>query len=282
MQTDTKKRVGILRGGAGEHYYSSLKRGGEIILFIQENLSDQYKPVDILVDQDYLWHLGGLPVTPSDLVSKVDVVWNTSHPSFSHILESLYIPTISASAFSFALENKKDSLRKHMKNIGLLMPRHIVSPKNAREIFEKFGSPWIVKIGNGIKVVKTFNELSEMINGKDNVVVEEFIPGKVASVHSVPGFRGEGVYTFPLGNSFGDFTEEEKQKIFQLAKDLHKHIDVKHYLKSDFVLNPRGKVYLLQIESVPDLKTDSHFSQVCDSVGVKMHQVLEHILRKSL
>ena len=51
------KRVGILRGGAGKNYLSSLKKGGEIILHISENLSDKYKPVDILVDKDYIWHI---------------------------------------------------------------------------------------------------------------------------------------------------------------------------------------------------------------------------------
>jgi D-alanine-D-alanine ligase-like ATP-grasp enzyme len=94
-------------------------------------------------------------------------------------------------------------------------------------------------------------------------------------------FRGEDIYTFPLGNSFGNFSAEEKEILTQVAKDLHKHIGAKHYLKSDFVLNSRGKVYLLQIESMPDLKPDSHFSQVCESVGAKMHYVVEHILEQA-
>ena len=51
--------------------------------------------------------------------------------------------------------------------------------------------------------------------------------------------------------------------------------------KSDFVLNPHGKVYLLNIDSTPDLKPDSHFSQVCESVGAKTHHVVEHILERA-
>jgi len=293
MQTKAKKRIGILRGGAENHYASSLKKGGEIILYISENLSDKYKPVDILIDKDYIWHLNGLPINPSDLVNKVDVVWNTSHPSFSNILDTLAIPNIGVSSFLQALENDKNILREHVKNINLLMPRFIISPKSAREVLEKFPSPWIVKNYNEIKLVKTFDELFKAINDNDNLIVEEFIAGKVASVHSVPKFRGQDIYTFPLGNTFGNpprlnglveagFSLEEKEKLTKLTKILHNHIGAEHYLKSDFILTPKGKIYLLQIESTPDLKPDSHFSQVCESVGAKTHHVIEHILEQAL
>ena len=96
------------------------------------------------------------------------------------------------------------------------------------------------------------------------------------------GFRGQDIYTFPLGNTFGNFSLEEKEKLVNLTKILHKHIGAKYYLKSDFVLTPRGKVYLLSIGSMPDLKVGSHFSQVCESVGAKTHQVIEHILEQAL
>jgi hypothetical protein len=281
----SQKRIGILRGGNGKYYASSLKHGGEIISHITENLGDKYKTFDILIDKDYIWHINGAPINPGDLMQRVDMVWNTSHSSFSNILDSLSIPNIGISSFCSGLENNRDMLREHIKSlpagghgIGLSMPRYIISPKNAWEVFEKFGSPWIVKIFNEIKIVKTFDELAEIIDGKENVIVEEFIPGKVASVHSVPMFRDEDVYTFPLGNSFGVFSAEEKEQLANLAKILHKHIGAKHYLKSDFVLTPRGKIYLLQINGMPDLKPDSHFSQVCESIGANTHNVIEHIL----
>jgi D-alanine-D-alanine ligase-like ATP-grasp enzyme len=214
-------------------------------------------------------------------------VWNTTHPSFSNILDSLAIPNIGDSSFS--LENNKDLLRKHVKGIGLNVPRSVTAPKNAQEVFKKFGSPWIIKNLSGIRVVKTFNELVEIINDSDDLIVEEFIAGKVVSVHSVSGFRGENIYTFPLGNlphrqagALGSFSKEEKEKLSNLAKDLHKHINSKHYLKTDFILNSRGKVYLLQIDGMPDLKIDSHFSQVCEYVGARPHHVIEHMLEQVL
>jgi D-alanine-D-alanine ligase-like ATP-grasp enzyme len=304
--TKNIKRIGILRGGAGKYYNSSLQKGGEILAHIFENLGDKYKPVDILVDKDYIWHVNGVPINPSDLMQRVDIVWNTSHPSFSNILESLSIPHISGGAFSSALDNSKEMLREHIKKIGLKIPRSIVLPlyqkdfdgdresyavRKAKEVFEKFSSPWIVKAytedsNMAIHLAKTFPELVDSIedgvNHEKSILVEEFIAGKVASVHSVPMFRDQDIYTFPLGNSFGIFSNEEKEQLSNTAKDLYKHIGAKHYLKSDFVLTTRNKVYLLQIEEIPDLKLNSHFSQVCISIGANMHNMVEHILEQAL
>ena len=299
------KRVGVLRGGAGKHYATSLQKGGEIISHIFEKLSHKYKPVDIFIDKNHIWHCGGVPINPGDLMNKIDIAWNVAHPSLSNILDSLSVPYISTPAFSSTLENSRDLLQEHIKEIGVQMPRSIVLPvyqkdfdgpreryaiKKAKEVFEKFSSPWIVKSftedsNMAIHLAKTFPELVNAIedgaNHEKSILVEEFIAGKVASVHTIPMYRGEDIYTFPLGNSFGNFSTGEKEILAHVAKDLHRHIGAKHYLKSDFVLNSHGRVYLLQIESIPDLKSDSHFSQVCESIGAKMHHVVEHILEQA-
>jgi D-alanine-D-alanine ligase len=306
MQSVAKKRIGILRGGAGREYAYSLKKGGDIISHISENLSDAYKTFDILIDKNHIWHFNGVPIAPGDLVHKIDIAWNVAHPSFSNIVDSLSIPQVSTPAFPSALQNSKELLREHMKKLGVPMPRSILLPvyqkdfdgfreryaiRKAKEAFERFSSPWIVKSFTedstmGIHLAKTFPELVRAIEDgvehEKSILIEEFIPGKVASVHTVPMFRGEEIYAFPIGNAFGIFSPSEKEELAALAKNIHEHVGARQYLKSDFILNPRGKIYLLQIESAPDLKPDSHFCQVCDLVGAKPQQVVEHILEQAL
>ena len=306
MPGKDKIRVGILRGGSGEHYHTSLHKGGEIISHILENLSHKYKPFDILVDKNGVWHLNGLPVDPSKLLYKVDMVWNLSQQSFSNILESFSVKHIGVPAFSPFFELSREMLRQRMAKVGIKMPRHIVIPlyqkdfdgpreryaiKKAKEVFEKFSSPWIVKSytpdsDQAIHLAKTFGELAGAIEDgvahSRSILVEEFIPGKIATVHSVPMFRQEKIYTFPLGNSFGTFSPTEKEKLIELVKKLHTHLGVRYYLKSDLLLGKRGRVYLLGFELTPDLRPDSHFREACQSVGAKPHQVVEHIIKKCL
>jgi len=309
VQSDTKKRVGILRGGTGGYYKSSLQRGGDVIAHILEKLGDKYKPIDILIDKDYLWHVNGLPVVASDLMHQVDVVWNLTHPSFSNILTSLSIPNIGTSSFASSLENSRDMLREHIKKINLLMPRSIVLPvyqedfdgpldkyaiKKAKEVFNKFSSPWIVKSftpdeSMGIHLTQTFGELAQAIqdgvNHNKSILIEEFISGKPAAVHSILGFRGENVYVLLPENSSieqAGFTTTEKEKIITLAKDLHQHLNAKNYLKTDFILHPRRGFFITNIEFIPDLRMGSHLEKSCESIGAQMHNVVEHILEGAI
>ena len=276
-QEKDKIKVGVLRGGTGKNYESSLMKGGDIIFHILKNLSDKYKTVDIFIDKNGNWHANGLPVILADLVRKVDVVWNAVHPNISSSLKDFSIPHISNNIFSSALENNREMLLEHMKSIGVDMPRFIISPKNAREVFKKFSSPWIVKINNEIRLVKTFNELAETMKDKNDVIVEEFISGKVGSIHSLTKFRGEDIYVFPPKN----FINNEKEKIIVLVKELHKHLGTKHYLKSNFVLHPKRGFFLTSINFSPDFKEGSNFYHSCELVGAKMHHIIEHFLDRA-
>ncbi len=300
-----KKRIGVIRGGEGRNYHRSLKRGGEIISHIFENLGEKYSVHDILIDKAGIWHFRGLPITPAELMQKVDVVLNTAHPGAGVVLDNLSIPNITRSHFSMALEGNRNLLKEHLKDTEIKIPRHLVLPlyqkdfdgpvseyamKKAKEVFEKFSGPWIVRsysedANMGVHLAKTFPELADAIEDgvkhKDSILVEEFIIGKAASVHSLANFRGEDVYTFPLASASSGLTAAEKNKFETLAKILHKHIGVTHYLKSDFILTSRGKMYLTEIETLPDVRADSHFAQACESVGAKMDHVIEHILNQA-
>ena len=296
------KRIGILRGGVGNEYESSLREGGDIIAYIVENLSERWKPVDIFIDKDGIWHASGVPVLPADLMHKVDVVWNTSHPIFSKILETVLLPVVGVSHFASSLAKSRTTLQEYMKNFDVNMPRHIVLPvyqedldgnrdeyiiKKAKEVHEKFGAPWIVKSfvpdsDMALHVAKTFPELVEAIYDgvlhKISILVEELIVGEEVAVHSVAGFRDNDIYIFPPTN----LKASNKEKLMALVKDLHTHLGASHYLKSDFVLHPNKGIYLSSVSFSPDLKKNSTFHLACQSVGAKMHHIVEHILEKAI
>lgn len=303
-----KKIVGILRGGEWENYEKSLNDGGKLISHIFENLSHKWKPVDILIDKNGGWHLSGLPIEPAKLVNKVKIIWNTSHPNYSKILQDLSIPTIGVGHFSKLLTSK-ELLKEHVKKIGINMPRAFVIPvyqkdfdglfedfifKKAKEVFNKFSSPWIVKpfaedMNVNVYIAKTFPELVNAIaqcaQYKKSILVEEYISGKNISTHSLVGFRGENIYTFPpveIQNdriiSPGKLTFFEKEKLIEITKKIYEHVNASKYLKLDFVLHPSRGFFLTDIEFHPNLEKDSCFHKSCESVGTKRHNVVDYIL----
>jgi len=299
------KRVGIIRGGTGENYKASLKKGGELIAYITDNLGDKYKTFDILIDKEGNWHINGVLIKPAELMPRVDLVWNTAHPGAALILNALSIPNLGQSSFHAGLETSREMLREHMKNFDVKIPRQVVIPlyqadfdgprerysiKKAKEVFEKFSSPWIVKSfakdeSMGIHLAKTFDELvgaiEDGVKHGGSILVEEFVAGKVASVHSVRNFRNEDVYAFPLVKTFGEFKQAEKEKLFTLVKNLHEHLGAGSYLKSDLIMTPRGRVYLFGTQSHPNLYPQSHFAEVCELAGENMRNVVEHILENA-
>ncbi|MBP6884079.1 MAG: hypothetical protein KBC06_02510 [Candidatus Pacebacteria bacterium] len=296
-------RIGVLRGGTDENYENSVKEGGDFISFVFDRMSSAYKTVDIFIDRAGVWHISGLPVKPADIAHKVDIVWNFAEPSTSSVINNFSIPQITQSHFHSSIKNSREMLREHMKSAGIAMPRSMVLPayqedldgpreryaiKKAKEVHAKFGAPWIIKSftpnkNMGIHLAKTFGELAgaieDGVNQGNSILVEEFIAGKPGAMHTVGGFRNEDVYIFPLGK---DFTSEEKAKIAEVARILHNHLGVKHYLKTDFIWHPKRGFFLNEVYFTPDVREDSHLDQAGSSVGASMSHIIEHILEQAM
>ena len=297
QEVKQKRRIGIVRGGDVDDYERSLKDGGDIFLSIHENLGEDWKPVDILIDRNGVWHADGIPLQEkTDLVQKVDAVWNAT-------------PYFGIDSFPYAISENRNMLREHMSAISVLMPRHILIPayqedfdgprekypaKKAREIFERFGAPWIIRSvvpdpDMAIHIARTYPELVDAIfdamNHERSIFVEEFIMGRDVSTHALSGFRGEDLYVFPHPDkrqAFASLKTEEKLKVDDLARKVFEHMGVSHYLGSDFKINSRGKIYLTDIKLIPSFDKDSDLVSLGDYVGADKHHIIGHILERIL
>src|SRR4051812_37918942 len=69
-------RVGILRGGSS-NFESSFKNGGIVVSHLGSSPYQQsHKAIDLLVDNNGVWHMGGVPVDMDRVHKSVDVVFN--------------------------------------------------------------------------------------------------------------------------------------------------------------------------------------------------------------
>ncbi len=189
----------------------------------------------------------------------------------------------------------------------------------AKEIFSSIPCPLIVKpvrggSSLGIKVVKNYLELYsalyDILSERSDALVEELIPGKEATVGVIDGFRGQDFYALPpveiryggeknkSGTDFfdfeskysgeseeicpGHFSEKEKREMEEISKIVHRHLGLRHYSRSDFVVSPKRGVYFLEVNTLPGMTKNSLFPLSLKSVGSSVKEFVHHTLLKIL
>jgi D-alanine-D-alanine ligase len=217
-----------MRGGPSSEYEVSLKTGANVLSHLRSDaFSENYKAIDIFIDKDGAWHVGGKPVTLEHISKNVDVVFNAMHGDYGEdgkvqsLLDQWHIPYTGSKAFPSALGYNKVLAKEQFKKLGIKTPQYLllmkdefrenVSPRDlakeqARFVWSKIAPPWVVKpvasgSSVGVKICKTFPELVDglfdCINADTDIFIEEMIEGKEATVGVVEGLRGKKIYTLP-------------------------------------------------------------------------------------
>ncbi|OGI96441.1 hypothetical protein A3I25_01845 [Candidatus Nomurabacteria bacterium RIFCSPLOWO2_02_FULL_42_17] len=331
-------RVGVIRGGVSPEYEISLQTGGRVLQTLAEKLSSKYKPVDILIDRDGLWHVGGLPASLPRIQHGADVFFNALHGEYGEdgklqqLLENLNIPYTGSGPLASAVGMNKSLTKEHFTRLGFKTPRHeyVFSYKNAGtdpavdgaseplekylersayKVFQKLPPPWVVKPVSGgssigISVCHNFAELvvalwKGMEIGGD-VIVEEFIEGKEASVGVLENFRGKNFYALPAleirkpsktcfslemksGGQCrycypGALGLAERLALQNTAARIHADLGLRHYSRADFIVHPRRGIYILEINTLPGLTNHSLVPHALAEIGCPFYEFLDHIL----
>lgn len=221
-------RVGVVRGGVSPEYNVSLQTGGNVLSHLRgPRLSHKYKAIDILIDNDGIWHINGLPVDENSLKDRVDVVFNALHGDYGEdgkiqqVFDNLSIPYTGSGAFASALGYNKVLSKERFAQYGIKTPKHMLFPVYnedtdgdivhyarycALHVARNMPPSWIVKpvasgSSVGIHVCKTTHDLVDVFieyaNNQTSALVEELINGKEATVAVVEGFRGQEYYSLP-------------------------------------------------------------------------------------
>ena len=218
-----KTRVGVLRGGPSTEYDVSLKTGASVLRHLAE---DRYHPIDILIDRDGRWHMGGVEMPPERIIPHIDVAFNALHGHYGEdgkvqqLLDNLNIPYTGSGALSSALGMNKALSKEYFAEAGLKTPfaKTVSLPDDVDEIdagdwqifvlelWRTFPQPSVLKPVNGgssvgTSIARTYEEfaagLERAFGYATSVLVEEYIPGREVTVGVIDGFRGEEYYVLP-------------------------------------------------------------------------------------
>lgn len=301
-------RVGVIRGGTGEDYESSLKSGA----FVFANLPrDRYAPVDIFVDRDGVWHVHGKPVSHEALIHKVDVLWNLTHGFYGadgkmhQHFEQLGVPYVGPSPLTSALLMHHGLLRNHLMHAGHKTPRSIYVQEWKEDIqtqvaaivraaFELVSPPWIVRTVSrghmqGHIPCATRDELTAVLLHMADVgvpvVVEEKITGAEVSVLVVPGLRRQEQYTslpFHRDECRTAVKSAKGELIQAYARAVSRALKLDSHAVVSGVLNAKGDFYVTEIEAHPALHSDSDVAHSLQQFGITPSEFFTHSIEKAL
>jgi D-alanine-D-alanine ligase len=235
-------------------------------------------------------------------------------------LDYFGIPYIGSTALASAVGMNKVLSKKIYKNNNLKTPLHTtISKKNNSsaeilKLFKSFPMPVVVKPVSGgssvgTAIAKTLADLeqavTEALKYSDTALIEEFIAGKEATCGVVDNFRNEPVYALlpveirkPSDSAFfdykakyggqsqeicpGNFTAIEKEMIQKLAIDAHKALGLRHYSRSDFIINPKRGIYILETNTLPGLTSESLLPKSLQAIGCSLPDFLDHLIKLAL
>ncbi len=189
----------------------------------------------------------------------------------------------------------------------------------AGKIFRTMNPFWVVKPASGgssigVTIARNFPELVGALKNAFKldraVIVEEYIKGREVTCGVLENFRDEECYALPVieivppaERSFFDYeckyngsTHEIcpapldfqlKKEIENIARSAHKALGCNGYSRTDMIVSPAcaGRlpgIYLLEVNALPGLTSESLLPKSANAVGLEFPQLLEHIIDLAL
>ncbi len=236
------------------------------------------------------------------------------------LLESIDLPYtgsgVVASAVAMHKAKAKEVFVRHGLSVapGIEVELSVIDDADVREIFRSLPPPYIVKpVSSGSSVgMSTAHSISELHDAlmraneqSSNVLIESMVRGREATCGIIDGFRGEKYYALmpieivpPTDASFfdysakysgtsqeicpGRFSREETTAIQEAARTAHEALGARHYSRSDFIVTPKGKPYILETNTLPGLTEESLVPKALAAAGCSLKEFLDHVIRQTV
>ncbi|HRH26359.1 MAG TPA: hypothetical protein PLF31_02720 [Candidatus Paceibacterota bacterium] len=302
--------IAVIRGG-NLHHNHSLKTGSTFLHALRSFFSKKQQSdaaiKDIYINKEGNWHVSGFKSEPHEALRGVNLVVNAMHGEYGadgklqRLLESLGILYTGSGASESAISAHHGWLKRSHAQNGFQSPRHLLlsSEDDPRErasyIFNHFHMPVVLlptRFGrrNEAKFEQRYdllsNTIADFIVKHGTAVVEEYISGKQVFVPVIEQFREKEHYTPVIIEeklSDGSFvqiqglSDELKQKLSLEAIRAHKELGYRHVSQQKFIVTARGKTYLIDSESHPQIHAESPIGVAFSAVGAEPEVVAMHI-----
>ena len=223
------------------------------------------------------------------------------------VLDVIGVPYTGSGPLGSALAMDKDLSKKLFQAAGVPVAKWVMAPRRGEDappypLGERIGMPLIVKPSKqgstvGLTLVKSVEEIAPAITlafeHDDEVMIEEFIPGRELTVGVLDGKAlavGEIIPKHEIFDYECKYQPGMSEEIFpakldpkiaaeaqRLAVLAHDALKLGSYSRIDFRLSPDGKLYCLEANTLPGMTATSLLPQSGAAVGIPFPEVCERI-----
>ncbi len=307
MRQNSKIRVAVLMGGPSSEHDISLKSGRMVLAHLDRK---QYAPKAVRISRKGKW-----PIIPSELKKKFDVVFVAMHGEYGEdgtvqrILSKYNIPFTGSGTKASQIGIDKVRSSVLFEERGLAVPDFAVMGGAKKFMFD---FPIVVKPADrgssvGVSIVRDIRELPAALKEAEKfstrVMVQKFIRGRELTC-GVLEINGKPQALPPTeiitkGSAFFDYrakytagatheitparlTGDEVRNVQEQAVKAHKIIGARGMSRSDFILGDDGRVYILEINTIPGMTKTSLLPQQAKAEGISFPELLDRIIQAAL
>ena len=317
-----KIRVGVLRGGTSPEYDVSLKTGDAVLVALDTDkyaLKDLLITKDGTWHVNGFPTSPEKITREVDVVFNALHGEYGEDGKVQQQLESFNIPYTGSRIMPSAIAMNK-GLAKHCFELNNIKTPRSVTVKREDDIhvmllpfFRKVSGRHVVKpltggSSLGVLVTNGFEELFNAVEGvlEENkaALVEEFIKGRELTCGVIDGLGNNDTFPlYPVEIVTGDseeiwgyeskyngqtlevcpanLDEKRSKEIQRLALEAHKQIGLRHYSRSDFLV-VGNDIYLLEVNSLPELTPESLISQSLEVAGLNSSEFFDYLITLAL
>jgi D-alanine-D-alanine ligase len=263
-----------------------------------------------------LARLGGSALTLASEaadIRDVDVVFLALHGGAGEdgrvqaVLDLAGLPYTGSNHIASATAMDKDLSKRLFRAAGVPTADWLMAPVEAADVARALGWPVVVKPNKqgstvGLTIVRKPEALSEAIalalRHDDEVMVERFVPGRELTVGILDGVPLPVGEIIPKGEIFdyeakyqqggarevfpADLPAGAAEELQQLAVRAHRALKLGTYSRIDFRMDPQGRFWCLEANSLPGMTSNSLLPQAARVAGISFPELCERICRAAV
>jgi len=249
----------------------------------------------------------------SQFVGEVDCVFPILHGaggedgSIQKELEKRNFKYLGSDSKASKLYFNKDKFKELLNESGILTPKWEVVDKESVKTSRLIKNAYVLKPIGGGSTIDAFIVRDPQMDSHDRgifnkyerMLLEELIEGDEVTV-PVLGNKSLPVIEIipPKGREFDyenkyngatqelcppkNVSSELQLEVQKIAENVHQLAKARHLSRSDFMINPSGKIYALELNTIPGLTDQSLFPKSAGVAGLTMPALVNKLVKMTM